>query len=153
MRSVAAPATNVDIAPTLLMLAGVDIPTDSIDGHSFMSFLLPDADEPEVPEYLRPTLRSEIQHRQAAGWRESVFVHHYRVGAGSYCGDGHHIDQEDNNFIAVRHLPGSKYGNVLYAECEYYVLRESMSILLHSCSESALPPWAPQSNGATERPT
>ena len=112
-----APATNVDIAPTLLTLAGVNIPTDTIDGRSFVSFLLPYADEPDVPGYLRPTLQSEIQLRKA-GWRESVFIHHYRVGAGSYCGTGHHIDQEDNNFIAVRHLPGSKYGNVLYAECK-----------------------------------
>ena len=108
----------MDIAPTLLTLAGVEIPSDTIDGHSFVSFLFTNADEPEVPEYLRPTLRSQVQLRETAGWRESVFIHHYRVGAGSYCGDGHHIDQEDNNFIAVRHLPGSKYGNVLYAECK-----------------------------------
>ena len=51
----------------------------------------------------------------AAGWRQSPFVQHHRVGAGSYCGDGHHIDGMDNNYIAVRHLPGSKYGNILYA--------------------------------------
>ena len=117
----AAPATNVDISPTLLALAGItgaDAPA-GIDGHSFMSFILPSADEPTVPEYMRPALRDEIAQRGQAGWRQSVFVHHYQVGAGSYCGPGHHIDQADNNFIAVRHLPGSKFGNVLYSEFQW----------------------------------
>ena len=117
----AAPATNVDISPTLLALAGItgaDAPA-GIDGHSFLSFILPSADEPAVPEYVRPALRDEIAQRAQAGWRQSVFVHHYQVGAGSYCGPGHHIDQEDNNFIAVRHLPGSKFGNVLYSEFQW----------------------------------
>ena len=117
----AAPATNVDISPTLLALAGItgaDAPA-GIDGHSFLSFILPSADEPAVPEYVRPALRDETAQRAQAGWRQSVFVHHYQVGAGSYCGPGHHIDQEDNNFIAVRHLPGSKFGNVLYSEFQW----------------------------------
>ena len=52
-------------------------------------------------------------------WREGIFVHHQRVGAGSYCGPGHNIDQIDNNFIAVRHFPGSQQGNLLYAEFQW----------------------------------
>ena len=49
---IVAPATNVDIAPSLLTLAGVEIPSDTIDGHSFVSFLFTNVDEPEIPEFL-----------------------------------------------------------------------------------------------------
>jgi hypothetical protein len=55
----------------------------------------------------------------AAAWRDVIFVTHYRVGAGSYCGPGHFIDGVDNNFIAIRSMPNSKYGNFLYAEFQW----------------------------------
>ena len=48
-----------------------------------------------------------------AKWRDHVFIEYYYVGLGPYCGMGP-IEQPDNNFIAVRHLPQSKLGNILY---------------------------------------
>ena len=52
-----------------------------------------------------------------------MFIHHYRVGAQNYCsgpGSGFHfIDQEDNNFIALRTMDDSPDGALLYAEFQW----------------------------------
>jgi N-acetylglucosamine-6-sulfatase len=108
-------ASNVDLGPTMLAMAGV--PQDgAVDGRSFLPLIASGGGgEEQLPPTVRAHLAAHDAASVAAGWRKSHFIQHYSVGAGSYCGDGHHIDGPDNNFIAVRHLPGSAYGNVLYA--------------------------------------
>ena len=96
------PATNVDFFPTFLALAG--LPATEVDGMSFASQVAP-----SFP----------VGAEDAGGWRDGIYIHHQRVGAGSYCGPGHFIDQMDNNFIAVRHFNNSRFGNLLYAEFQW----------------------------------
>ena len=123
-----APATNVDIAPTFLTLAGVApaaIAAAAIDGRSFLHFILPDATDAGLPRSVAASLASDAALREAAArpWRTEVFIHHYRVGAGNYCSDhegSHHfVDQIDNNFIAVRTMPDSPDGALLYSEFQW----------------------------------
>ena len=125
-------ATNVDLHPTFLALAGLD--ATKVDGMSLVSQLAPmhmvDRTAEQAAGVTTFALHDEAEHASTvtaaatgtgtgAKWREGIFVHHQRVGAGSYCGPGHFIDQMDNNFIAVRHFAGSKYGNLLYAEFQW----------------------------------
>ena len=123
-----APATQVDLAPTFLDIAGILKPSD-MDGHSLLPLLAVD-DKVNVP------------------WRDSVFIEYYFNGAnikcvencshvhGNYpkedaeCGDlpnnadcyicqddCYPTEDPDNNFIALRHVdPSTEFGNTLYAE-------------------------------------
>ena len=90
------PATNVDIAPTILELAGVESP--QVDGRSLVPFLKKTADY------------------KSKAWRNSTYHEYYYIGIDNKCGQLHPIESPDNNFIAVRHQTGSKFGNILYAE-------------------------------------
>mmetsp|Transcript_146131 Transcript_146131/g.207128 ORF Transcript_146131/g.207128 Transcript_146131/m.207128 type:complete len:535 (+) Transcript_146131:75-1679(+) len=110
------PGTNVDIGPTFLAMAGVSKP-GNMDGKSFLPFIVQKSED--LPNSVSHGLGAQSVAEFEAGWRDTVFVEHYRVGAGSYCGEGHHIDGVDNNFIAIRSMPGSKYGNFLYAEFQW----------------------------------
>eukprot|EP01060_Flectonema_neradi_P017444 TRINITY_DN2432_c0_g1_i4.p1 TRINITY_DN2432_c0_g1~~TRINITY_DN2432_c0_g1_i4.p1 ORF type:complete len:537 (+),score=118.77 TRINITY_DN2432_c0_g1_i4:83-1612(+) len=92
------PATNVDIAPTILELAGVT--SMQVDGRSL------------VP-YLKQSSTSTDQQRP---WRNSTYHEYYFVGLPPKCGQNNPIETPDNNFIAVRHQHGSPFGNILYAE-------------------------------------
>ena len=98
-------ATNVDLHPTFLALAGLD--ATRVDGMSFLSQVAPGytIDHPAgvggagitnaaATDGVVPNAGVAL----SSPWRESIFVHHQRVGAGSYCGPGHFIDQMDNNF-------------------------------------------------------
>ena len=105
-------STNVDLHPTFLALAGLD--ATQVDGVSFLSQVAPGRTAADAA----PAKTAEDADA-GIPWREGIFVHHQRVGAGSYCGPGHFIDQMDNNFIAVRHFAGSQHGNLLYAEFQW----------------------------------
>eukprot|EP01060_Flectonema_neradi_P023355 TRINITY_DN315_c0_g2_i5.p1 TRINITY_DN315_c0_g2~~TRINITY_DN315_c0_g2_i5.p1 ORF type:complete len:524 (+),score=126.69 TRINITY_DN315_c0_g2_i5:42-1574(+) len=91
------PATNVDIAPTIFELAGVQAP--QVDGRSLVPFIKKTADEATT-----------------AGWRNATYHEYYYVGIDNKCGQDHPIESPDNNFIAVRYQSNSKFGNILYAE-------------------------------------
>jgi len=126
------PATNVDLAPTFLAIAGVQQPED-MDGRSFLPFIVaaPAGDDSERAAWSEGLPRTVHQHLLTTGdayarnWRQSVYFQHQRVGAQSYCSDRcpdggeHHIDQMDNNFIGVRYTPGSDLGNIMYAEFQW----------------------------------
>ena len=94
------PATNVDIAPTILELAGItDAPV--VDGRSLVPFFMKG---------------DEYKERREAGWRTSTYHEYYYVGIGVKCSQAQPIETPDDNFIAVRHQTGSKFGNILYSE-------------------------------------
>jgi N-acetylglucosamine-6-sulfatase len=119
-------ASNVDLAPTMLSMAGVLPPAD-MDGKSFLPLIITqDYATSRLPDQTSSYLQSHPAEGIAAGWRKSHFIQHHRVGAGSYCGPNHHIDGMDNNFIAVRHLnytnaavTSPPFKNLLYAEFQW----------------------------------
>jgi N-acetylglucosamine-6-sulfatase len=117
------PATNVDLAPTILGMAGLEAP-EGIDGKSFLPLLV-DASQ-QLPASVQRHLSANGRDTVARDWRDHLFIEYYYVGLGSYCAAGP-IELPDNNFIAVRHLGGSAMapdgqtarstlGNLLYAE-------------------------------------
>jgi hypothetical protein len=81
---VAKPGTQVDIAPTLLGLAGIDVPED-MDGRSIVPFLV----EPQsaaLPQGTRRHLDSlgdlDAYHK---AWRQEVFIEYYFVNTNIKC--------------------------------------------------------------------
>jgi len=133
------PATQVDMAPTFLTLAGIDVHPERFDGKSLVPLLKPN--EPNAKEY-------------AASWRDHVFIEYYYVEPNDKCvmncsaltplqefpyhdadcGDltpehnaicwGGNLCNEEcyptespaNNFIALRFMAGSTHGDLLYSE-------------------------------------
>eukprot|EP00040_Diaphanoeca_grandis_P039932 m.260648 g.260648 ORF g.260648 m.260648 type:complete len:521 (-) comp40388_c0_seq1:488-2050(-) len=90
-------ASNVDIAPTILDIAGIANP--GLDGRSFL-----------------PLISTTKTTDVATTWRDSMFVEYYYVGIDGKCGMSSPIERPDNNFIGIRFTNSSKYGNLLYAE-------------------------------------
>ena len=116
------PATNVDLAPTILALAGVtDLSDAAIDGKSFANHI---PGKKAISKYVhnddnRPALNPPTNRSSAFDepWRDHVFIEYYYVGLRSHCGMTP-IELDDNNFIAVRHFAdaGSEFGDFLYVE-------------------------------------
>lgn len=78
------PGTQVDIAPTLLGLAGVEVPQD-MDGKSIVPFIVDPAD-PAVFECTKnhlTTLGDLDAYSQA--WRQEVFIEYYFVNTNIKC--------------------------------------------------------------------
>lgn len=77
------PGTQVDVASTLLGLAGVDAP--EMDGKSIVPFLLDSASN-AVMESTRKHLNAlgDLES-YAANWREEVFIEHYFVANNIKC--------------------------------------------------------------------
>ena len=63
-------ATNVDLAPTLLDMAGVLESAGEMDGRSFL---------PHIPG------KSDAMD-ELPSWRDHVFLEYYYIGLGEYCG-------------------------------------------------------------------
>jgi hypothetical protein len=83
----AQPATQVDLAPTFLGLAGVPKPP-TMDGKSLVPFLV-NASSPAVPSSTRQHLAS-LGNPDAyrASWRDSVFIEYYYVQDNVKCMEG-----------------------------------------------------------------
>ena len=133
------PATQVDMAPTFLALAGVEVSADRFDGKSLVPLLKPN--EPNAQMY-------------AEAWRDHVFLEYYYVEPNNKCVENcsvvppnHQYPHRDadcgdltpennavcwggnlcnqacyptespaNNFIALRFMAGSAHGDLLYSE-------------------------------------
>ncbi|CAE8613901.1 unnamed protein product [Polarella glacialis] len=85
--SFAAPSTQVDIAPTILGLAGLEAP-ETMDGKSVVPFLL--SSRSEVLASLLPSTRQHLQGLgdltdYAAKWRQEVFIEYYYNDYNSKC--------------------------------------------------------------------
>jgi N-acetylglucosamine-6-sulfatase len=78
------PGTQVDLAPTLLGLAGADVP-EHMDGKSIVPFILDPASK-AVMESTRKHLNAlgDVES-YAANWREEVFIEHYFVANNIKC--------------------------------------------------------------------
>jgi extracellular sulfatase Sulf len=63
-------ASNVDIAPTILAIAGVQIPS-SMDGKSFLKFVV-DADAQDLPLTVKAHVDAEAA--EGAEWRDTHYV-------------------------------------------------------------------------------
>jgi len=133
------PATQVDMAPTFLALAGVPIDAERFDGKSLVPLLKPH--EPNATMY-------------ANAWRDHVFVEYYYVEPNNKCVDNcsavppdqqyphrdadcgdltpehnavcwggnlcneacYPTESPANNFIGLRFMPGAKHSGITYAE-------------------------------------
>ena len=113
-------ASNVDLSPTMLSIAGVT-PPPSMDGKSFLPFVIKHNAKDPLPATVARYVHEHSTAAAGSSWRQCHFIQHHRVGAGSYCGPNHHIDGMDNNYIAVRYLnhPTGPFHNLLYAEFQW----------------------------------
>lgn len=83
--SFAAPGTQVDIAPTLLGLAGLRSPA-TMDGRSIAPFLLKGAQQELLPAATRAHLASLGElHTYAEEWRDEVFIEYYFCSPNVKC--------------------------------------------------------------------
>lgn len=151
------PATQVDMAPTFLAIAGLAKPA-TMDGKSLLPLLINPAAGTQLPESVRKHLNSmgdaSVYRRS---WRDSVFIEYYFVENNdkcvancsstssrypqrdTWCGDLTSVPNKDcwgpslegcsqncyptesldNNFIVLRGMSGSEFGDVLYAEFQH----------------------------------
>jgi len=108
--------TNVDMAPSWLGLAGLARP-DSMDGRSILPLIV-DAEDSTVPAQTRKHVKElapEGREAFAAKWRDSVFIEYYYNADNAKC-DGYKTEDIHNNFIGLRHLKDSEFGDTSYAE-------------------------------------
>ena len=101
------PASNVDVGPSFLGLAGVSQTT--MDGKSVISQLV----DPSHPAVAESTLQ-HIASQQAQEWRDYHLVEYYSLG--NVVRTGHLVDDANSNtYRAIRSVRG-KYGDMLFAE-------------------------------------
>lgn len=161
------PATQVDMAPTFLGLAGLSKPS-TFDGKSLVPLLMPSVFVGDVSAESAGILSSTKRHMNdllegtgsagpqsyAANWRTAAFIEYYFVepnvkcvggcnppgeaqgyphrdtwcgdltpGANANCWalygcstDCYPTESPANNFIVLRSMPGSEFGDTMYAE-------------------------------------
>merc|ERR1712066_1051132 len=77
-----------------------------------------DAEDSTVPERTRAHISKLAPNGHesfASQWRDSVFIEYYFNANNSKCG-GYNTEDIHNNFIGLRHLVGSEFGDTSYAE-------------------------------------
>jgi N-acetylglucosamine-6-sulfatase len=84
--SFSSPGTQIDLAPTILGLAGISKPS-TMDGHSIVPFLV--RRESELLESTRQHL-SQLGDLSAyeASWRQEVFIEYYYTHVQGWCTSG-----------------------------------------------------------------
>jgi N-acetylglucosamine-6-sulfatase len=110
--------TNVDIAPTWLGMAGLPRPA-TMDGRSILPLLI-DGSDANVPTQTRNhinQLAPKGQDTFIANWRDSVFIEYYYNADNAKCG-GYNTEDIHNNFIGLRHMADSEFGDTSYTEYE-----------------------------------
>jgi len=112
------PVSNVDIAPTILGLAGVDTSkiAPAMDGRSMASLLI-DAADSDVMLATRQHLKRESEDWQAVAWRKHHLVEYH--SNGNLVRYGHLVDDvHSNTYRALRFTKDGPVGsgNMLYAE-------------------------------------
>jgi N-acetylglucosamine-6-sulfatase len=110
------PGTQVDVTTTWMGMAGLDRP-ESMDGRSIMPLLV-DQDDETVPAATRAhvaKIAPQGSEAYAAQWRDHVYIMYYFNDNNSKCG-GYNTEDVHNNFISVRYMPWSEFGDVSYTE-------------------------------------
>jgi N-acetylglucosamine-6-sulfatase len=111
------PASNVDVGPTMLGLAGLDgyAVSPPMDGRSVVPLIV-DPRHPSVSAVTRSHILRESE-RRAPNWRTHHFVEYYSLG--NVVRTGHLVDDaKSNTYRALRYTSGGPVGsgNMLYAE-------------------------------------
>ena len=117
------PASNVDVAPTLLGLAGVDELSKYMDGSSIVSLLI----DPSLIDDVLPSTRTHLARHQEADamrvakgeapkkWR--TFHPIEFAGLNNHTWFDHLIDDVvSNTYRAMRYVNDAEYGDLLYAQ-------------------------------------
>lgn len=139
------PASNADLAPTILAMAGLAA-APGMDGRSFLHRLLaPNA--AGLPGSVSRHLHTHT-HTTSSPWRTEHYIEYYYVGIGRNCGEPA-IELTDNNFIALRtqdylyvEFDDGADGNVAFAEPKHYELFDlrrdpwHLTNLYHSANQS-----------------
>lgn len=105
-------ASNVDVMPTILGLAGVATPA-SMDGQS-VAPLVVNSSDPAVPAATRRQLVAEVAaNGPASQWKTQQLIEY--IGLGNVVRYQHLEDTYNNTFLTLR-VNQPPYGNLLYSE-------------------------------------
>jgi len=108
------PASNVDVAPTLLGLAGIAA-APSMDGKSVVPLLVDSTHSAVLPSTQRHIVAQTEPKEYAASWR--TFHPIEFAGLNNHTWFGHLIDDVvSNTYRALRFVADPAYGDLLYAE-------------------------------------
>merc|ERR1712232_394522 len=97
-------------------MAGLDRP-EAMDGRSIMPLLV-DQHDKKLPAQTRAhvaKLAPAGRDAFAAAWRDHVFIEYYFNADNAKCG-GYKTEDLHNNFIGLRHMPSSEFGDTSYTE-------------------------------------
>merc|ERR1712137_1062977 len=120
------PGTQVDVTTTWMTIAGLDRP-ESMDGRSILPLLV-DAGHGDLPVATRDQvakLAPNGRDAYAATWRDHVFIEYYFNDNNAKCG-GFNTEDLHNNFISIRHMPWSEFGDTSYTEFQTGNMKNSL---------------------------